>query len=233
MTLIKRLRATIVGNLENVVGQIENQDAVVDAIVNDARQALAAAKVRLLRVNHDAARMQTELAELDRAISQWTARASASGQTTEAHLSAENNQKALACLAQRKICNSQKTALITRMAEHKSIHTRLAADVNLAENRLSEILDKQHLMRTRESAANASKGIHRLDYSASDDLAATFERWDIKITESELITGLARKHNEGSELEQTFLAEEAEAELQRELAELMAANGIKGVQDHE
>ena len=233
MTLIKRLRATIVGNLDTVVGQIENQDAVVDAIVRDARQALAAAKVRLVRVSHDASRMQTELVDLDRAIAQWTVRAS---HLANAEIDAADQQKALACLAQRKICTAQKTQLTARIAEHKVIHQRLAADVSLAEDRLGEVLNKQHLMRTRESAANAIKGINRLEYSAGDDLAATFERWDMKITESELLTGLARKQSDVDEFEQTFLAEENEAQLKRELSELMAAHGVNGVsgeKDHE
>ena len=218
MTFIKRIRATIVGNLDSVIGQIENQDAVVDAIIHDARQALAAAKVRLARVDQDASRMQSQQTELERAIAQWTTRATNLGNSDKA--------KALACLSQRKTCSAQHQQLTARLAEHKNIHQRLAADVKLAETRLSEILDKQHLMRTRESAAKAMRGINTIDNNVADDLAATFERWDMKVTESELMTGLARSHIHQNALEQEFLDAEAEAELQQQLAELLAAASI-------
>lgn len=222
MSLFKRLSATISGHLDQAVTQIENQDAVIDAIVREARQALASAKVRLARVETDGNKMTQQQKQLEQTIAAWTDRAKRSGEG--------NQQKAIECLRQRKAHQSQLMQLNMRLQEHTAIRQRLTDDVRTAESKVTEILHKQHLMRTRESAANAIRGASTLDTSLADELNSTFERWEIKVTESELTHGTALTHtglDSISELEQDFISQEESEQLQQELAELMVPDDTK------
>ena len=228
MSFIKRLRATLVGNLDSVIGQIENQDAVVDAIVRDARQALAKAKVRLNRVDVDGQKMLHDLTQLNTSIEQWTHRAQTTGE--------QDQIKALACLRQRKECQAQKESLLERLAKHQKMQLRLTADVKNAEGKVREILNKQNIMRTRESTASALHSINAIVSAVGTDLTATFERWELKVTESELINGIndfpAVKNNE---LEQEYLSQEEEQELRKQLQDLLRGvdSSVNGGQSHE
>ena len=50
MSIFKRLSATVVSSLDRVVGEIENNDAVIQASLTELRKKIAAAKVRLSHV---------------------------------------------------------------------------------------------------------------------------------------------------------------------------------------
>ncbi len=219
MSLFRRLSATITGGLEQAINQIENQDAVVEAIVKEARQELAKAKVRLGRVQTDAKQMARKQAELELAVQQWTLRAQRSG--------AVDQGKAIECLRQRKSCAAQKAELSIRIEQHEVILKRLASDVHLADGRVTEVLNKQHLMRTRESAANAMRGVNAIESTVVDDLSATFERWEIKVTETEMMGGAESGPIGYSSLENEFSSLEEEDELNQQLVELLSESATE------
>ncbi|BCD96792.1 PspA/IM30 family protein [Marinagarivorans cellulosilyticus] len=212
MSIFKRLQATLTGSLDQAISQIENQDAVVDAILKEARQALAKSKVRLARVEQDGRAMQQELAGIEAAIDSWTQRAQRIGQNDQA--------KALECLRQRKAALAQKTSLLERIAQHEGVSKRLAFDVKQAEVRVTDMLNKQHLMRTRESAADALRSMNAVEQNMADDLTTTFERWEVKVAQTEILSGNEGYIQSPSTLEQEFVSEEEEHALRLELAAL-------------
>lgn len=220
MSAFKRLSAIVSGSLDQAINQIENQDAVIDVILKDARTALAAAKVRLHRVEQDAKKMQAEQATLKEAVSLWEARAK--------RLGADDADRAIECLRQRKLCAEQLQALNARAIEHGGVISRLAADVTNAEATVSNIQIKQNVMRTRESAASASQSIAQIEQGSNVDLAATFDRWETKIIESELIVG-GGPIESVRPFEQDFLKQEEEDALRKELAALTADMGVDDV----
>ena len=212
MSFIKRIQATLTGSLDQAISQIENQDAVVDAILKEARQALAKSKVRLARVEQDSRVMDQELASLDEAVVTWTQRAQRVGQGDQA--------RAIECLRQRKVASERKLSLSERITQHDVVRKRLAADVNQAEIRVTDMLNKQHLMRTRESAAYALRGMNAVEQNMTDELCATFERWDVKVTEAEILSGNEGYISAPNTFEHDFVSQEEEEALRLELAEL-------------
>lgn len=48
MSLFKRLSATLVSRIDQVVGEIENHDAVIQVALNDMRKKIAEARVPIL-----------------------------------------------------------------------------------------------------------------------------------------------------------------------------------------
>ena len=212
MSFIKRIHATLTGSLDQAISQIENQDAVVDAILKEARQALAKSKVRLTRVEQDSRVMHQELASLDEAVITWTQRAQRVGPDDQA--------RALECLRQRKVASSNKSSLVVRITQHDVVSKRLASDVKQAEVRVTEMLNKQHLMRTRESAADALRSMNAVEQNMTDELSTTFERWEVKVTEAELLSGNEGYISGPNAFEHDFISQEEEEALRLELAEL-------------
>lgn len=213
MSLFRRISATISGTVGQAVSQIENQDAIVDAILRQSRQELSKAKVRLNRVEADARRMELQQDSLQQASASWALRARRCAKA--------DRDRAMECLKQKKGVDAQLESLNRSLEQHQQVRIRLRNEVEAAENRLSEVLNKQHLMRTRESAAKAMIGVGQLEHSAADDLSETFERWEIKVTEAEMYGGLdSTPVSDG--FERAFVAEEEQAALSAELDELMA-----------
>ena len=103
MSVFKRLSATFSSRIDHLVGQIENHDAVVEAAIRDARQAVAKSKVRLSRLKADGIRLRRKRAELLQAESQWTQRAKDSA--------TQDENRALECLRRRQDCQQQITEL--------------------------------------------------------------------------------------------------------------------------
>lgn len=221
MSLFKRLSATFGHQLSEAVSQIENQDAVVAAIIKESRESLAKARVRLSRVVADAEQSARQLADLEQKQARWLVRAKEAQQIGD-------EAKALACLKEKKLCTAEFTRLQQRHSEHCAARIRIESDVRTAEEKLQALQHKQHMLRTRESAASTLAGLQKLESEHSEDLAATFERWEMKITGQELSIG-GVTHNTVGELEQAYLSLEEEASLREELA-LLASDSASADQ---
>jgi len=177
------------------------------------REALAKAQIRLRQVVADEQRSAEQLKELEEKQSRWTARAIKSQQSGDEAI-------ALACLKEKKQSTAKYQRLQQRYVESSNARARIEKDILAAEEKLQALQQKQHLLRSREAAANTLAGIHELESEHADDLTATFDRWEMKIAGQEL----SLDHpaiSSTSALEQSFLSDEQEAELRQELASLI------------
>ena len=75
MSFIKRVTATLSANLDQAISRIENHDAVIEAALQDTRDAAARLKVQLGRVRNEGARLREEAEECLMASKRWTERA--------------------------------------------------------------------------------------------------------------------------------------------------------------
>ena len=75
MSIFKRLSATVVSNLDRVVGEIENNDAVIQASLTELRRKIAAAKVRLSHVHRQEARLNRQIRKRREDEQRWGERA--------------------------------------------------------------------------------------------------------------------------------------------------------------
>lgn len=210
MSVLKRLSTTFFSRVEQMVGEIENHDAVIESTIQDARQAVARAKVRLERVRRDGERLCNRDNELRAAVAQWEERAKASADTDKA--------TALACVKHRRECRQQQAVVQQALAQHAELEARLIRDIRSAEDRLNTMTQQRNLMRTRQSAAEALQSITGINESFTADVDDAFERWEIKVTEAELATGSADARDP---LERRFEDQEEQATLQAELRQLI------------
>ncbi len=211
MSVFKRLSTSLVARVDQMVSQIENHDAVIEAAIRNARQAAARAKVRLARVRNDGGRLRRKIAALQSEEVKWTERARASAGTDE--------ETALECLRRRRQCQAQTAQLTEALERHEEMEQRLERDVRSAEERIGEMSQQRNLMRTRQAAAEALTSVSGVDEAAAGDIAETLERWEIQVTEAEIEAGAAEM---GDALERDFVEAEDREALRAELQALMS-----------
>jgi len=212
MSIFKRLRTTITASVDQMVGDIENHDAVVEVAIKEARQAVAKSKVRLARLKCDGGKLKRKRAELSIAETQWQERAKNSAEKDE--------NRAIECMRRRNECRKHIVDISEAISKHDALESRLSVDIRTAEQKIGEMTQQRNFMRTRESAAEALTSIADLDENMVNETSGAFERWEVKVTGSELEAGISDMTIEDS-LEQEFINTEERDSLKAELADLI------------
>ncbi|MGE0385564.1 MAG: PspA/IM30 family protein [Gammaproteobacteria bacterium] len=208
MPWFHRISATLVAGVERLIAPIENHDAVVEAAVREARGAVARSNVRLATLQRESTRLQAQLARLEEDAQRWIARAR--------ELAAGNQEAALECLKRRHGAEARAATLRQSLAAQADTIVRLTRDIGEAEQRIALLSQQRHLLRTRESTADAMNQVSGIDLS-NGDLTGTLERWEVRITEAELAAGTGTVFDP---LESACAASEERSALLAELAEL-------------
>lgn len=214
MSLFKRLSATLVSRIDKVVGEIENHDAVIQATLDEMRKKVAEAKVRLGQVRREEVRLKQQIQEQQQNAQQWRRRAVEAARNDEA--------KALECLRRNHHCQQQTDRLAEALAQYQQSSNQLARDIETSETRLSELKQKQTLMRARQSSSSARNATEMHYDDSSHLLDDTFDRWEINITEAEMLLDSELPLDP---IEREFSEREQQDELRHELATLLAKEG--------
>lgn len=204
----KRWTVSIRTRLDDVIGQIENHEAVVEEMIRDVQRTSARARVQLRRVQRDGNELRHQLSASRAAELEWRDRAR--------KLNDENKERALECLRRSKQAAKTATQLELRVQEHERAEKLLQGDVKTVESQLSALRGRRNIMRTRQSQAEAISICAPPD-DTLHSLENVFDRWDSRITEMESVIG---RLDTIDEFEETFVSEEEEAALLSELHEL-------------
>jgi phage shock protein A len=210
MSIFKRLSATLISRVDQVVGEIENHDAVAQAALNDMRKKVAEAKVRLNQVHREETRLQKQIQEHQENVERWRKRAIESAEQDEA--------KALECVSRRRHCQSQVDRLQQTLQQYQQTSEKLSTDIAATEQRLAEVKQKLTLMRARQSTSSALKASSEIENDAAQLLEDTFDRWEININQAEMVID---EHPVIDPVEREFVMREQQEELRDELASLL------------
>jgi phage shock protein A len=197
--------------VDRLVGQMENHDAVIEAAIKEQRQAVAKAKVRLERLRREGDRLRSELAASRRETEKWTERARDSAQE-------KDEETALECLRRRRASQKRTVEVAEAVQRHESAEEKLGRDVGTAEKRLRDLDEQRHLMRTRQSAAEALRATGDMAPASPIDVSAAFERWSESVAEAELTSDTAE---ETDPLARRFEEQEERDDLKAELKALV------------
>ncbi len=211
MSIFKRLSATLVSRIDQVVGEIENHDAVVQVTLQDMRKHIAEAKVRLGQVHRERARLKQQIEAQQEDAGRWRERALACAGSEEA--------KALECLRRSRDCRQRAEKLQQALLGFEATAEKLAADIDASEQRLAQNKQKLTLMRARQSTSSALNATGEEGEDASQLLDDTFDRWEINISQAEMIGDAPQDIDP---LAREFSTRELEEELRLELARLLA-----------
>jgi len=179
MSVIKRLSATLVSSIDRVVGEIENNDAVIQATLSEMRRKVATAKVRLAQVHRQGADLDREIRQRRKDEQLWGARALEVASTDEA--------KALECVRRRLQCRRQAEKLEQGQQHYQLTAEKLARGVEEGEERLAEMGQKHTLMRARQSTAEALHAANQAGDESLQQVEDSFDRWEVKILQEEMI----------------------------------------------
>ena len=178
MSVIKRLSATLVSNIDRVVGEIENNDAVIQATLSEMRRKVATAKVRLAQVHRQEANLDRQIRQRRKDEQLWGARALEVASTDEA--------KALECVRRRLQCRRQAEKLEQGQQHYQLTAEKLARGVEEGEERLAGMGQKHTLMRARQSTAEALHAANQAGDDSLQQVEDSFDRWEVKILQEEM-----------------------------------------------
>ena len=211
MSLFNRLSATVVSNIDRVIGEIENNDEVIKATLSELRKKVAAAKVRLAQVHRQAATLDRTIRKRREDEQLWGERAVAAAGTNEV--------KALECMRRRQQCRLQTERLEQSQQHYQLAVGKLARGVEEGEQRLAEMGQKHTLMRARQSTAEALSAAGQVGDDFMQQLEEGFDRWEIRILQEELAVDCDEVMDP---LDCEFSNSENEQMLRDELAALIA-----------
>jgi len=118
MSLMKRISATLTASVDNLVDQVENHDAVIEASIKKARQASADTRVRLGRLQKDGKRLEARIDKLKMDGDKWQERAVGAAK--------DDQDKALQCLQRKKQTLAELDLLEKNLIAHKSTERHVA-----------------------------------------------------------------------------------------------------------
>jgi len=209
MNLLRRITATINATMNDVVGRVEDHDAIIDASLQQCRQAAARTRTRLTKVKRDGAQLQSKRDKLVEDIALWTERAIDNADADE--------EIALNCLKRKKWAETERGRLEGMILEHTEIESSLQARLEQIEARLREINLKRNSMRSRQSLAEAMQIMEKLDGDSGSTVDDTFERWETVLLERELF---ASDECTKDRFEMQFVEQEERESLLQELKTL-------------
>ncbi|MES9993980.1 MAG: hypothetical protein ABW098_18675 [Candidatus Thiodiazotropha sp.] len=178
MSLFRRLTVSFRSHLDEAVSRIENHDAVIDAALQESRDAIARIKLQQSQINRkiDVASKQQDALQHD--IENWTRRARS--------LANSDESQAIACLERRDRCAEQKEQLQQQQQEYNQLAFRLANNLKQLEQKL--ISDERRLQefRGRDLSTKAENIIQSNACFETVDLEQAFDRWELAINKNEL-----------------------------------------------
>jgi phage shock protein A len=209
----------MVAQVDHVLGQIENHEALSAAALREIESASARAHARLARVRKDGTALHQALSAAREAVGLWRERALRAG---------EDDSRALECLRRSKQAEHRAALLEQRAVEHDKAARELEKDVRALVERVSTLRDQHNVMRARQVRAEALASLHTSSESLGGELGAIFERWECQVAQSEFAGGCSFETEDGLDRE---LADEEELSSLR--AELSSLRGARGGQHHE
>lgn len=179
MSIFTRLSATLVAGVDRTVTRIEDHNAIIDASLRESRRAQAKAKLRLKQVQRDGDTLRNRQSELTRQADNWAERARKTHDKDRA--------LALDCIRRRQSTLNELDRIQASLAQHTELEARVRHSIEQIEKQLQDVTQQRNQMRSRESAAEAQRIISQLDGIGGAGLDDTFDRWEMKISESEII----------------------------------------------
>jgi len=175
MNRVKRWTMSVTSWVDGVLAQVENHEANVDAAIIAVRKSVARARVQVRRVERDHASLQSTLATQEDAAGAWMRRVR----------TLEEEDAALECLRRAKIAERRAAQLRDRLGEHQRTLKELNDGIGQLGGRLRELTERRNIMRTRQSRAEAMRGMANAAIPMGD-LGDVFERWEARVTEVEI-----------------------------------------------
>ena len=208
MSLIKRCTLSLKASIDNLVGQVENHEAIAESAIKELDRRLAKTRAKLAGLERAGNNLEAKKAELEKSINTWKERARKNKES--------DKDKALECLKRAKITEQELEAIQKQIERNQEVVIRLRSDISQFNQKHSDLKLKIKELSARDCRAQTMKLSSMLTADNTDDLDQLFERWEEKIDEREYLD----VQDPEDSFEREFIDEEQRKELEQELNEL-------------
>lgn len=213
-TIWKRCRISLGTGFESLVNRVENHEALVAEAIREAQSAGAKARVKLSHVRRDTENMRRRIHELSTAKENWERRAKDYGDS--------DRERALECVRRRNRASQELDHLKAESINHDQTERNLAADISKLDDHIAALKRKKNALSARDFRAKALVAGDQAEGAAMAGIDEIFDRWELKLAESECLTESSR-----DSFEDSFVTEEETVGLEAELDDLLKAESTK------
>jgi phage shock protein A len=204
MRIFQRFSHTVSASIESLLDQVENQEAVARATIQQIEQGAARVRGHRKRAERKIAELE---ARLDAAASEakvWKERA--------ARMPGDR-EKALECVKRHLAAEETGKATRAELEQQRALRDRIAADQQAVEAKLTELRGRCAALSSREARCAAEAA------AEPGDVERVFERWEARldVTEGGVETQL---HTDS--LAREFGKDEERARIEAELEKILA-----------
>ncbi len=205
MKALKRLTMTLSAQINSMVDQLENHEAVANMALEEIRESMMQARFQIRRVQNEQRVYEQRVSELAQEEMRWRERAL--GAQSESH------DKALECVRRLKKTTDEITSLKQQILHHGTLEDQLTTDVKRIESQFEELKRKRNLLAARQSRSQALAAV--AEHGNAEDVGHIFDRWERKVLRTEVAS-----EDLGVEAD-SFSQEFTRAEEKRELEALL------------
>jgi phage shock protein A len=176
MKALKRLTMTLSAQINSMVDQLENHEAVANMALEEIRETMMQARFQIRRVQNEQRVYEQRLTEMEQEEKRWRERA--------LRAQSESHDKALECVRRLKKTTDEITALKQQILHHGTLEEQLTVDVKRIESKFEELKRKRNLLAARQSRSEALAAV--TEHGGSEDVGHIFERWEQKVLRGEV-----------------------------------------------
>ncbi|HBL10924.1 MAG TPA: phage shock protein A [Cyanobacteria bacterium UBA11162] len=215
MGLIDRIGRVIRANLNNLIGQAEDPEKILEQAVEDMQQDLIQMRQAVAGAIATQKRTERQAKQAQSTAEEWYNRA-------QLALSKGDETLAREALTRRKSYQETAQALQAQLVPQNEVVARLKKEMRTLESKISEAKTKKDLYIARARSAQASQKINEMlgNMNTGSALSA-FERMEDKVMQLEA-QSQAIEELSGNELENKFAALESGNDIDTELAAMKA-----------
>ena len=208
MHTFKRLFATLTAGFDSFIDQVENHEAVAEAVVADVRRQAARLKVQINRLDTHIRRLNEQRQQALDEAEQWRERA--------LRVAEDDDRRGLYCARQYRDAETRAGQLASQISEHTGLRDNVQRELAAVEDKLNELQMRKTLLSSRSAHAQSSKVAAGVAF-AEEDAEGVFERWETQIAQNEYLTAV---HAPGpvDPLRTEFEEEERDASLREQLS---------------
>ncbi|MDO9107068.1 MAG: hypothetical protein Q7U57_19175 [Methylovulum sp.] len=211
MYSLKRLFITVKTQIDDIVDDFENHEAVAGAAMKDLEDWRSQTRIHQHRLQKMLAQFESQLAELATEAAMWSARATKIRESDE--------QKALECVKRMVRAQQQSKLIDTQLQATQKQHAKLEADLASIQNRLHTLGTQKAVFAARQNRIQLQSSLKSGRDNPMEQAQKIFNRWEEAITGAEL-TSPEPPNNDP--LADSFIQEEDALALKMLLDELTA-----------
>lgn len=178
MKLLKKLAVNINSQIDAVAERFENREALSNAYIREYERIVAKAKVRLIQVDHEVARLENNAREFGEKIQLWTDRARRIHESDQA--------KALVCVARMTKCEQRRKQVLKNLEDATTLRNKMAQDVDHILKKLEAHKRRHQNLTGRQVCAEAVHAMQYAETGLETDIGDLFTRWETDVVAGEL-----------------------------------------------